>query len=414
MRRVPAFVWILAPMALAILYAFVHPWLAPRPTLETVVPAEAILTHRYRNQAALDAGWFGAVDPQVRPSKEIGARRNVPELPGVDPQRPFHLVFLPRAQRSDPSMMIFPVADARALRARFEDPSFFLDHGVQRHAQFLEIRGGFAAVGGDRDTVRRIGTGGVTAESLGEDHVLAIRVPALIRYMLVSALQQPWRSMLRAWGFDARQVETTADGVVDVEGRVARVHDAWRTARVWSWLEEGRIRADLEPAPGPLADALAALAASAAGAANGGVPDAPPTALLYVRAPSAFARAAVAWLLWSAGVALPEGMVEGTDEEEAAPGPWGRVDESAPGGLLVWAAPSVGRPRLWTWALAAPLGALPPLTALHPAIPDHPGDAEAAEGELPWTRSTPGAEDPSPPSPLLRRRVGGGAKRSTS
>ncbi len=74
MRRVPAFVWILAPMALAILYAFVHPWLAPRPTLETVVPAEAILTHRYRNQAALDAGWFGAVDPRCAPR-----RRSAPD-----------------------------------------------------------------------------------------------------------------------------------------------------------------------------------------------------------------------------------------------------------------------------------------------------------------------------------------------
>ena len=306
-----AWVWILAPLALAIFYAVVFPLFAPDPTLADVVPSDAVFTHRFKDLPALDAAWFRHPDDKGRPSEYESARRNLGGLPGVDPTRPIHLVLLKREQRPDPTMLILPVADADAMRDRFDDASFFLEKGYIRHAQHLAIRGDWAGVGGDRDAVRRLGSDGITARDLGEDHVIAVDVPELIRYMLAAPSEMPWQRILAALGFAPNVTGATEEvpgAAVLLADRVLRVHDTWRTARLWSWLEAARIRLDLEPAPGtPLAARLASIGPDAASS----VPTAPPRAQAWIRIPDGARRAALAWALHGTGIEFPSDLATG-------------------------------------------------------------------------------------------------------
>ena len=394
-----AWIWILAPLALGLLYAAVFPLFAPEPTLANVVPGDAVMTHRFKDLAAMDAGSFRHPDDSNRPSAVEAERRNLGGLPGVDPTRPVHLVLLRREQRPDPTLWILPVADADALRDRFDDASFFLEKGFIRHAQHLAVRGGWAGVAGDRDAVRRLGEGGLTARDLGEDHVVAVDVPELIRFMLAAPSDRPWRQILGALGF-APDVTGAAEEVqgaaILLADRVLRVHDTWRTARLWSWLEAGRIRLDLEPTAGTV---LAARLASVGPDAATGVPTAPPRAQAWIRVADGARRAALAWALYGAGIAFPAALATGEDRPLGA---WGEAEGA---GLLLWAAPSTGIGYAWTLGLAAP-GALPPLTPFHPAVPVEIGDAEAAEGELPLTLADLQLDRSPPAGTILRRRVG--------
>src|SRR5262245_55328537 len=120
MRRPPAALWVLTPLVLALLYAAAHAFLAPRPTLENVVPREAVATLRFRGVAGLDENWPFERPPQGRVSETVAALRNVPGLTGVDREGPIHLVLVPRAARPDPTIAIFPLVDADAFRTRFE------------------------------------------------------------------------------------------------------------------------------------------------------------------------------------------------------------------------------------------------------------------------------------------------------
>ena len=393
-------VWILAPLAVALLYAVVFPLFAPDPTLANVVPADAVLTHRFKNLAAMDAGSFRHPDDRNRPSEVEGARRNLGGLPGVNPERPVHLVLLRREQRPDPTMLILPVADAEAMRGRFDDPSFFLEKGYIRHAQHLAIRGDWAGVCGDRDAVRRLGGGGVTARDLGEDHVVAVDVPELIRFMLSAPNESPWRQILGALGFAPGKTgaeEEVPGAALLLADRVLRVHDSWRTARLWSWQTAGRIRLDLEPQPGTaLMKRLAAIGPDAGSA----VPTAPPRAQAWVRMADGARRAVVAGALYGAGIVFPERLAA----NDASPlGAWG---EPTGAGLLAWAAPSTGTGYAWTLGLAAPGEGLPPLAPFHPAIPSAVGEAEAAAGELALTLADLQLDRQAPAGQILRRKVG--------
>ena len=394
-----AWVWILAPLALALLYAAVFPLFAPVPTLADVVPAAAVMTHRFKDLAAMDAGSFRHPDDPGRPSEQEAARRNLGGLPGVDPKRPIHLVLLERGQRPDPTLLILLVADADALRARFDDASFFLEQGYIRHAQHLAIRGDWAGIGGDRDVVRRLGGGGVTARDLGEDNVVAVDVPELIRFMLSAPTAPPWRPILRALGFapDVTGATEEVPGAALVRAdRVLRVHDAWRTARLWSWLEAGRIRLDLEPTPGTrLAERLAAIGPDAPTA----VPTAPPRAQAWIRMADGARRAAVARALYDAGIAFPAALAADDDHPLGA---WG---DPAGSGLLAWASPSTGIGYAWTLGLAAP-GALPPLAPFHPLVPAAEGDAQVEAGVLALTLADLQLDRVAPAGTILRRRVG--------
>ncbi|MHC5011671.1 MAG: hypothetical protein ACYTG6_12115, partial [Planctomycetota bacterium] len=233
MRRAPAAVWILAPLALGILYALAHPLLAPTPTLADVVPAQAVLTQRFRDLESMDEAWFRP-PTAPKPSDLVGPNRNLPGLAGVDRQRPFHLVFLPPGPYLDPTMMIFPVADEDALRARFTDPDYFVSKGHVRRAQFLAVAGNYAAVSADRAAVRHLGEGGITAADLGEDHAIAAHVPALVRFALLRPHESPWRSVLDALGVDPTLAPDVDPGrpVEIPAGRLDRVHAGWKTARM--------------------------------------------------------------------------------------------------------------------------------------------------------------------------------------
>lgn len=406
MRRIPSFVWILTPLALGLLYWAAYPLFAPTPTGMNVVPAEAVLTHRFRDLAALNEAWWRPAGDPTRPSEVLAARRNLGGLPGVDPHRPFHRVVLPRGRSPDPTITIFPVANAEALRARFEDPAFFREKGFLRHAQYLAIRGDFAAIGGDREAIRHLGEGGLTAEDLGEDHVLAIRVPELVHLALLTPMQSPWREILGALGFDP---SSTAVEILDGRaagvpaGRVLRVYVSWREARLWSWGKEHRIRAEFKPAPGPLADALARLAKAEARPTSP-VPDPPRRAQAFLWMPTAAARATMARALYDAGVAFPDGL--GQDPDDPL-GPWGRDRGEEDAGLLLWASPSTGIGYAWTLGLAAPEGALPPLAPFHPAFPADVGEAEVGAGELLLTRADLQHDRTAPAGRILRRRAQG-------
>lgn len=393
-----AWLWILAPLLLALLYAAAFPLFAPDPTLSDLPPSDAVLTHRFKDLATMDAAWFRHPDDESRPSEREAARRNLGGLPGVDSERPFHLVLLRRAQRPDPTMLILPIADEDALRERFEDPTFFLEKGYIRHAQHLGIRGSWAAIGGDRGVVRHLGGGGITARDLGEDHAIAVDVGAMIRFMLAAPLEPPWRQILEALGFAPSRTGATEEvegAALLIADRLFRVHDAWRTARLWSWQEAGRIRADLEPrADSVLAKRLAAISTDAART----VPDAPPRAQAWIRLSDGVRRAAFAHALYGAGIPFPADLATGDDE----PKPLGAWGESAGDGVLLWAAPSTGTGYAWTLGVAAP-GPLPPLAPFHPAVPEEVGDAEAAAGTLPLTLADLQLDRTSPAGRILRR-----------
>jgi hypothetical protein len=397
-RRVPAALWILLPLAASLLYAAVHPLFAARPDLTDLVPGEAVVTVRYRDLAALNRLWLRGAASEV-PADRLGPSRNLPGLAGVDTARPIHLVLLPRDRRHDPSLVIFPVADADALARRFVDPDYFVTKGHVRHAQYLELAGGFAAIGGDREAVRHLGEGGLTAADLGEDLAVAVRVPEALRYAALDPTESPWGEILEALGVDPRAAKPVADetgragGALELPaGRVPRVASAWRTARLWAFGTQRRVLVELEPAPGALARRLDALARSAPGDAPR-LPAPPVRAQAWILAPGAEERAALVTALHDAGTDFP------------APALAALTETTVPGGLLAFADPSPGTGYAWTLGFAAPRDALPDLSSFFAdGLPAFGARREIAAGAAPLTVPEPGGGTPSPPATLLRAR----------
>ncbi|MFV1960137.1 MAG: hypothetical protein ACC662_12080, partial [Planctomycetota bacterium] len=75
MKRLPAALWLFAPLVLGLLYAAGYGLFAPSPTLETVVPRAAVLTQRFRDLDALDAIWFRRAGDVTRLADRLGAAR---------------------------------------------------------------------------------------------------------------------------------------------------------------------------------------------------------------------------------------------------------------------------------------------------------------------------------------------------
>jgi hypothetical protein len=400
-RRLPAALWILAPLALALLYAVAHPLLARKPDVADVVPQGAVLAHRFRDLAAVDRSfwWFGPPDPRRGPGRvgdRIGALRNVPGLAGVDRKGPFHWVLLARDRHLDATMAIFALADEDAFRAAYEDPRL-LELGHVRHAQNLEIRGRFAAVARDGDAARRIGTAGLVVEDRGEDHALVADVAGTLRYALLSPVDEPWRGLLSALGYASAEPVVVRAGETPVgisvpAGRAIRVMNAWSTLRAWFWQGEGRITVELEPSDGAagLREALAAVPA-----AGGWTPGRPQRAQAWLWVPTGEARAVLWRALYFAGVDLPDSLAAIETEPGAA------------GGVFAWAEVAPQAVHAWTIGLAAPSGprALDEVALWVPGWPGGEEGIDLAGGAAPITVYDPGANRPAPLARAVRRTV---------
>lgn len=387
MRPLLARAWPVLPLLAALAYALLQPRLTPDPTLADVVPPGAVVTARYRGMATLDRLWcFGRV-PDARPSEDLADRHNVPGLPGVDRAGAFHWVLLPRDQRPDPSLLILPVSDAKALRARYDLRDGALDpsRALRRYAKHLELRGSWAALAYDRDAVRRLGGGGLTLEDRGEDFGLALDVPGAVDLTLAQGREAPWRGIVEALGGTPASAEVRVDPATGLRtlaypfGRITRVKEAWQEARLWAWAQPARIEAELLPRDPALRAALArALASSASSPQALEAPavsadsDSRTRPCAWLAVPQAAGVHALACLLEACGAQLPEGLQAGL--QPGADGP----------GLEAWAYEDLGAP---TWTVA--LRSLPAQHALH---------AQLLRPLLAVAAPTPGAA-PAPGAP---------------
>jgi len=386
--RWPAAVWILAPLAIGLLYALGYALLAPKPTLADLPPSDAILVQRFRNLAMLDRASFGARGPGVRSARDrIAAARNVPGLPGVDHTGPVHMILMPRTRRTDSTMAVFRVEDAEAFEKAF-NRSDFIERDLVRHAQHLVRRGPWAAVAPNRDDARRIGKGGITAADLGEDQSLAADVPRLVDHALSLARSYPWRSILRTLGVQVDALYTREDEqtgapvpVLAGDDRLAQIRSTWAEARLWAWFEPGKMRVELVPQAGAMADALAdafehhrPLDGRPASA-----PHAPADSEVWARVSDHRAVGLTARLLRACGVRLlPE-----LQETEAARDPLGGLGGDAPDGVLIWGVPVRGSGHALTIGVAS--RTLPILSAFLPMPADGAVSVPLAKGAAPLT-----------------------------
>lgn len=390
MARIPSRLWVLIPLALALLYATGHALLAPRPDLSNVVPGEAVVTVRFRGTAALDRLWFFGRPTDGRPSELLGRQRNVPGLDGVNASGAFHFVLLPRGARTDNTLAIFPLADAGAFRDAFQGRAEEAQGRprLERNAQELEIHGDFAAVAGDRDVVRRLGEGGLTCEDRGEDLAVAVNVPQTAELALLTAGGQPWQQLVLALGAEPARAVVARDPVTGQRraefpaGRVPLVAATWRTARLWAYLNRRALEAELEPAP---ESALARLLEQAALEPPAPLRAAPKEALAWFEVPGGAARLALAEALRGAGVRLP-------------PLP----DVGGGGTFTAFALPNLEDGRSWTWVLCGEQATLDGLAPLLGPLPAPGAAQEIAAGEAPFTLSDTRGAGVAPKAVLVR------------
>ena len=376
----PTAVWILLPLAVGLLYALGYAALAPKPTVADLPPVDAILVERFKDLQALDRASFGPRGAGVRATREmIAANRNVRGLPGVDPTRPIHMILMPRTTRPDSTIAVFPVEDAGAFEGEFKR-SDFIERDLTRNAQHLVVRGGWAAVAPNRDDARRIGTGGITAAELGEDQAIAARIPALVEHALSLARNYPWNTLLPALGVQVDALYTRTDDagaavpVLAGDERLDLIRRTWAEGRMWTWFDPGRVRIELLPQRGTLAERIASVhAAGPSVEGEGAPPYAPSGAEIELRIAGKGAVGLTAHLLRTCGVPF---TIPGDDPL----GGLGVIDPDA-SSLLVWAEPARNSNHAITIGLAA--RALPDLTAYLPL----PADGE--EVPLPSDRAWP-------------------------
>lgn len=400
MRRVPPAVWLLAPLAVGLLYAAGHALLAPRPNLANLPPDGALLVQRFKNLDQLDRCSFGPRGRGIRAPRElIGSERNLPGLPGVDHTRPVHMILMPRTIRLDSTMAVFGVADRDALEKTFNRPDF-VEQGWTRHAQHLVVNGPWAAVAPNRDDARRIGTGGITAADLGEDMAMAIDVPRVIDHATSLARRFPWQGILTALGIDVtagtmRRDEESGELIVDLPGteRLQRIGATWMTARLWVWMDEKRLRIDLEPKPGAIADLLALWSGQAI--TDRPVPP-PEDAALWAALPGGQSARVLAQLVHHLGVDVPTDMMPFVGGENI------RAD-AARDAVVAWAEPAIGTGYALTFTLAG--RSMPPLGDALPMPAQGTARAPLPQGAAPITIGSTLDDRPAPAGEVWTRTV---------
>jgi hypothetical protein len=405
MRRIPAAAWILAPLALGLLYAAAHPLLTPRLTPSNLPPKEAILVHRIRGLDMLDLTSPGPRGPQQKPPREaLGVERNNVGLIGVDHEAPVNLVLMPRTLGLDSTMAIFQVSDAAAFEREFMRTDF-LERGLIRRAQHLAIEGRYAAVGPNRDATRRLGTGGITAADLGEDWAMAADLARLTEHAVQLAKHYPWRGILTAIGLDVGAARMRVDAKTKAvqaflpgDKRLQRIHDSWKTIRLWAWHNQKKLRVDLEPAAGSAIAALLRDLTMRETEPETPAPPPPPGAQAWLHAPQGVHTRTLAQLLLGCGVRF----VEERDDAD----PLGGLGK-APGGLLLWAERGVGTGYAMTVGAASRSAPLPDLSAF---LPVPAGDATSVplpEGAAPLTVGDTTTERKVPGGTVEHRRLPG-------
>lgn len=352
--------WALLPLGLALAWAGARAIVGQHPSLDAMVPADAILTWRWKDLASYDAQRADAPEPGrtvATASAVLGAELNVPGLPGVDRGREVVESWLPDDGGFDPRLVVLPVTDGAALRAKFRDPSL-----VERHARHLELHGPWAASCADRRIARDAGTfSGILAPSQGEDWSVTADWPAFVDFVLrpENASRAPFAGGLTALGFEpASGVERTGAGgepeLAVRAGRVPLVRDAWTRVTLRSF--PGRVTLDLEPSASAkeLREALASLRPNPDDDAEPTLPT-PLDASLHLR--GAQARRVFVYATGYAGLKWPAAAA--ADEFAAL-----RLREK--GGLTLFAEVADGPVAAWVVCLAGPKAAFPDLARLGP------------------------------------------------
>lgn len=367
--------WTAVPLILALAYAGVRVVIGNRPSLEAMVPSDAILVWRWKDLDTYDRqrGDPAEVGKTVAaPSAALGAELNVPGLPGVDRSRPIIEALLPLDGVADPRLIVLPVADGSALRAKFMDPRL-----VERHARHLELHGAWAASCADRSVARDAGTyASPLPPSEGEDWCLSANWGAFVDFASRpdQAVNEPFASVLTTLGFDPTSAVTseTPDGhlvlTVKTTGRVPLVRDAW--ARVTLRSFPGRITIDLDPADDAqeLRQVIAAAKPNPVDDREGSMPTSV-EASLHVR--GAQGRRILVYALGYAGLSWPQASAKG---EFAA------LRLGAAGGLSAWAEIADSPIPVWNVYLAAPKEAFPDLATLGRIEPTDGGPVGYAAG----------------------------------
>ncbi len=409
LRRIPPAVWILLPAILGLLYVVGHALWAPTPQQGRLPPGSAMVTWRFKDLDAYERcapGPRHAGAPSAR--DRMAQARNVPGLKGVARGRPVLEVWLPLPPLRDETLTILPVADADELRAHFNDVGR-IEKGFLRHAQHLELRGDWAAIGADREAVRRLGEGGLSPAARGADMEIAADLPRLAAFALQRADVAPWSDILAVLGVrtqDARWTQETPSQPARLEipnaQVIGRLLDGWRSASLWAWTAEPRVEIELEPQPdSPLPSFLAAAHQAPAEAT---LPLAPARSPIALYVTSSMARRALAHVLLHLGVALTAasdlpGAVAELETTLASAEPAGP--------LLVYAERAQGTGSALNLGFVTSGPRLPDLSPLLGEMPAPGGTREIASGEAPATLgvANPGRAR-SPAGRLLHARVG--------
>ncbi len=409
LRRLPPAFWILLPALLGGLYAVGHALLAPAPRAGALAPPGAVVTWRYRDLPAYERLAPGPRGPGAPPVRDrLAQARNLPELTGVSRTRPVLEVWLPVDRLRDETLAILPVEDAQAFEAHFNDTAR-VERGFLRHAQHLERRGDWAAIGADRAAVRRLGGGGLMPLGRGADLAVAADLAGLAALALARADLPPWRSILGFLGLRvdaASPAGSGSDVVVTLPGgrALGAILDGWERAELHAYEAEGRVEVDLWPrTASPLPEALAAARAAAPARA---LPAAPARAPWELYVTGGAARRALALALLHLGVRLTHAEALPDAVAELSHG-LGAPEPDAP--LLVYADHARGTGATLDLGVIAPAGALPDLTALLGPLPEPGNTREAAAGPTPPGPEADGAGLlPGAGARLRRERLGEG------
>lgn len=377
--------WALLPLLLALVYAGVRGVIGRDASLESMVPADAVLVWRWKDLATYDAQRSEPAsggENWAAPSAVLGAESNLPALAGVDRARPIVEALLPDEGRIEPRLVVLPIADASTMLATFRRPDL-----PERHARHLELHGAWAASCSDRRVARDAGTYRSPLPPYeGEDWCVTANWPAFVDFVLHpdQAAQEPFAGVLATLGFEMNAAVKIDDRSFSVKaGRVPIVRDAW--ARVTLRSSPGRIVVDLDPADDAkeLRSVLAAVRPDPTDDREAAMPS-PVDASLHVR--GAAGRRALVYVLGYAGVDWPTAAA--ADEFKA-------LALGAPGGLTAWAEVATGPSPTWVVSLAAPRSAFPALEALGRTDVSAAGEARYAAGAARLTAIYGGTPEPT-------------------
>ncbi len=380
-RRLPL-AWL--PLLLGGAWFAVHGAIASKPTLEAMVPSDAVLVWRYRDLAAYDArnasdpGPAGTVNASagllLGTAHNLGLLRgerppitNTYVPPGIDRHRPLLEVILDPGTRPDPRYVVLPVEERGPLLKRWRSPDL-----AERHASHLAVHGDWAACAWDLGAVTHAGTGrGPVPDAPGALWSVTADWPRFVDFVLLptQASREPQASILAGLGFKPSTASWLAaaehgGAALAVEaGRVPFVRDAWSRVTIHAFAD--RVRAELVPAAETdLPKALAA-AFAAADAPWRIETSLPVEASLVMHGPAA--RRVTALALWYAGLRWPAAVLAkgmGALRLDGA-GPLALLASMDDGPFPAWAlaivGPATAQPDLAAFGLATalPVGAVP-------------------------------------------------------